>query len=98
MTDLKELTEELLGFSISNDLYRFALKAGMNKLNFIINREGDAAGERRKDYYLAQLIAENVKSTLLTLCFEMQNEKAPRPPASAPKQNITMDSVPHFLS
>jgi hypothetical protein len=36
------------------------------KLNWIIGREGDANGERRKPYYLAKLIEEQTRADALT--------------------------------
>ena len=57
---LKQLAELYLQDFISNDEYTEAETQAKRKLARIIEREGDADGERLKPYYLAQLVAEAV--------------------------------------
>lgn len=89
LKNTRNLTEKLLGHSISNKIFNSALKSATIKLSNIISREGDKDGERRKDFYLAQLIAEDINCKLFSMhctlkCIEKkQKEKAPRLPASA---------------
>lgn len=57
---LKQLVELYLQDFISDDEYTEAEKQAKRKLARIIEREGDADGERLKPYYLVQLVAEAV--------------------------------------
>lgn len=59
---LKTLSEEYLAEPLSDTEYEKAKAQAKRKLARIIEREGDSDGERRKPYYLAQLIAEAVRS------------------------------------
>jgi len=63
---LHELSEKYLGGRIENSEYPRAYRYAKRKLEQIINREGDLNGERRKPYYIAQLIAETVSSNRLS--------------------------------
>lgn len=60
--DLKSLSEQYLSSAISQREFEQAEMQAKRKLARIIEREGDADGERRKPYYLAQLIAEAVRT------------------------------------
>lgn len=60
--DLRALSEQYLPGSIERYEYEEAVEQAKRKLARIIEREGDADGERRKPYYLAQLIAEAVRA------------------------------------
>lgn len=72
--DLKSLSEQYLSSAISQREFEQAEMQAKRKLARIIEREGDADGERRKPYYLAQLIAEAVRSDRLSsLTFELGN-------------------------
>lgn len=51
-----------MGDTITNSEYVEAKKYADRKLKIIIEREGDADGERCKPYYLAQLISETVRA------------------------------------
>ena len=42
------------------------ITAAMNKLERIIAREGDADGERRQTWYIAQLIGEQAAAAAIT--------------------------------
>lgn len=55
------------------------ITAAMNKLERIIAREGDADGERRQPWYLAQLIGEQAATTAITS--EMLARASARPGA-----------------
>lgn len=65
------------------NMKQLAQKAAERKLQWIIDRYGDADGERRKPYYLEQLTQE----AQTAICFkvfglalmELDNEKAPTP-------------------
>jgi hypothetical protein len=50
-------------------------KTAGRKLEWIISREGDANGERRKPYYLAQLIAEAIRAEWLTLYCQIKSDQ-----------------------
>ncbi len=53
-----------------------AIVPAKEKLKRIIEREGDADGARLEPSYLAQLIAENIRSSRMTKkCFDTLNEK-----------------------
>lgn len=63
---MKRETEACLGFEISEEQFsRSADRAG-KKLTSIIERFGDGNGERRKPYYLAQLISEDVRREIFS--------------------------------
>ena len=57
---LKALVEEELGTKISSEEMEKAEHRARQKLDWIIQIEGDANGDRRKPWYLAHLIAEAV--------------------------------------
>nr|UWI04055.1 MAG: hypothetical protein [Bacteriophage sp.] len=59
---LQQQAEFYLGAAIEPQEWDKAKAYAERKLERIIEREGDAGGERRKPYYLAQLIAETVRS------------------------------------
>ena len=60
---------ELVSIYVDNPTYSEivnALKPATEKLERIIGREGYADGARREPSYIAQLIAENIRSTRMT--------------------------------
>lgn len=59
---LQQQAECYLGTAIEPQEWGKAKAYAERKLNGIIEREGDSGGERRKPYYLAQLIAETIRS------------------------------------
>lgn len=63
---MKKLVEKYLGFEVSEEQYQESADAAAKKLVTIIDRFGDEGGERNKPYYLAQLIAEHIRISLLT--------------------------------
>ncbi len=63
---LHALAEKYLGSEIEDDEYPTAYRYAERKLERIIDREGDSGGERRKPYYIAQLIAETVSANRLS--------------------------------
>lgn len=62
LQDLQQQAERYLGTTIEQSEWDKAKTDAEQKLKSIINREGDGNGERRKPYYMAQLIAEAVRS------------------------------------
>ncbi|MCD7891567.1 MAG: hypothetical protein LUG26_07480 [Ruminococcus sp.] len=60
--ELKRQAESYLGTEIKQSEWDSARAYAGRKLKLIIEREGDLDGERRKPYYIAQLIAEAVRS------------------------------------
>lgn len=76
MDEIKALAEKYLGAEISQELFELELPAAMRKLEWIISREGDADGERTKPYYIAQLVAEIIRSDVMTAyCFKCYEDK-----------------------
>lgn len=65
-SQLHALAEKYHGNEIKDDEYTRAYQYAKRKLERIINREGDSDGERRKPYYIAQLIAETVSTNRLS--------------------------------
>lgn len=63
---MRQQAEHYLGAAIEPSEWGEAKEYAERKLDWIINREGDAGGERHKPYYLAQLIAEAVKASRFT--------------------------------
>lgn len=59
---MQQQAECYLGAAIEPQEWGKAKAFAERKLNGIIEREGDCGGERREPYYLAQLIAETVRS------------------------------------
>lgn len=73
--DLYELVLEYEPEATESE-YEAALEPAQRKLDRIIKMEGDDNGERLKDYYLAQLIAEQIRQQRfaeLTCCLSAQN-------------------------
>lgn len=60
---LKRLAEKYLGTAILPHEWNAAKAAAVRKLRWIIEREGDADGNRREPWYLAQLIAETISAS-----------------------------------
>ena len=58
---LREEVESLLGVSIAESVFARAYEHAKRKLARIIEREGDADGERLRPYYITQLTAEAVR-------------------------------------
>lgn len=63
---LRQQAECFLGAEIPPPEWDKATEYAERKLDRIIEREGDCGGERRKPEYLAQLIAETVRSSRLS--------------------------------
>ena len=55
------LVSNLIG-EVTLDEITSALTPAVNKLQWILQREGDAGGERLRPNYLAHLIAEQIKA------------------------------------
>lgn len=70
-----------------------SLKPATEKLERIIQREGDADGARLEPSYIAQLIAENIRSTRMTnKCMARYNEKRRAAKAYAPLTTLSIVS------
>lgn len=78
---LKQLTEEYYGDEIADDEWRQAKADSEVKLQRIIERQGDADGERTEPWYLAMLIAEEIRATRIMYETMVQNrqKKSPQP-------------------
>lgn len=74
MSNLKALAEIELGDSISDHEMKKAEQYARRKLDWIINREGDAQGKRRQPWYLAMLIAETVSQDRFSEICRIHNE------------------------
>lgn len=61
----RKLVEQRLGFEITDGQYEEALEKAGKKLHAIIQRFDDAGGVRRTPAYLAELVAEAIRSELL---------------------------------
>ncbi|WP_206458666.1 hypothetical protein [Anaerovorax sp. IOR16] len=66
MNSLKCLVAEYTQYIFTNEEYINAIKPARNKLERIIDRYGDENGERRKPFYFAQLISEQITSERMT--------------------------------
>lgn len=71
--ELIRLTQNYVESNIYQDEWEEALILALKKLDIIIKKQGDANGKRLEMWYLAQLIAEEIKSnrmmteTLITM-------------------------------
>lgn len=63
---MRQQAEQYLGTQIEPSEWDKAKESAERKLGRIISREGDAGGARREPWYLAQLIAESVRSSRMT--------------------------------
>lgn len=84
---LKQRVEQQLSVSLSDSEYEEAETSAKRKLARIIEREGDADGERLKPYYLVQLISEAITAERFSLyCYLKSLEKKEMPAAKAAGQ------------
>ena len=84
---LKQSVEQQLSVSLSDSEYEEAETSAKRKLARIIEREGDADGERLKPYYLVQLISEAITAERFSLCCYLKAlEKKEMPAAKAAGQ------------
>jgi len=96
---LKELAEKYFGASIPPTEWDEAKAAAERKLDWIISREGDADGDRREPWYLAQLIAEAVRASRFSrFTYELMDmmatlEAKEKPAAKATSNSITSASI-----
>jgi len=72
--EAKNEAEEYLGRSITDAEWEKYLPQAQRKLDFIIDREGDADGERRKPYYIGKLVEEAVGAAALSRWLDSKNE------------------------
>ena len=96
MQDIKAMASKYLGMEIPEDVFQPGLESAQRKLETIIAREGDADGERRKDYYIAQLVAEAIRGELMTCwcCMQIEDKKrtahATGSPSNQPQYSTTV--------
>lgn len=57
---MKEQIEDQLGFSITEEQFQESAERAGKKLDRIISQYGDAAGNRHRPEYLAELIYEDI--------------------------------------
>lgn len=72
---LIDRVEQQLGGVTGREI-AIALPLAMDKLERIIAREGDDDGERLKPYYIAQLVAEQIRSDRAEAYFAKANQKS----------------------
>lgn len=72
---LIERVERQLGYVSGREILT-ALPLAMSKLERIVAREGDDDGERLKPYYIAQLVAEQIRSDRAEVHFATTNKKS----------------------
>ena len=85
--ELKQTVEQELSVFLSDSEYEEAETSAKRKLARIIEREGDADGERLKPYYLVQLISEAITAERFSLyCYLKALEKKEMPAAKAAGQ------------
>lgn len=92
MDEIKMLAEKYLGAKVSQELFETKIPIAQRKLEWVIKREGDAAGERKKPYYLAQLVAEIIRSDVMTMCCMLNYEDKKR----AAQNGQALKPQPHY--
>ncbi len=60
--------------SYTNAEYRIALQLAYKKLNRIIAMYGDGNGERKKLYYIAELVAEQITQNDMAISLKKRKE------------------------
>lgn len=93
---LRPMAERYAGGSITDSEWREAIPQAERKLEWIIQREGDAGGERRKPYYIAQLIAEAVRAARLSLYTRILHELNEEKEAPLAVARGTSQKQPHY--
>lgn len=79
-----------LGREITDAEWNEALPPAQRKLDWIISREGDLDGERRKPYYLGKLVEEHISANaFMAYCTEMSR-------INAEKRRIANETVPAY--
>lgn len=59
--EVRDEASGYLGRELTDAEWEHALPLAKRKLDWIISREGDAGGERRKPYYLGKLVEERIR-------------------------------------
>lgn len=72
---VRQEAERLLGTAVEPWEWESASTYAERKLERIIEREGDAGGERREPWYMAQLIAEAVRGSRLSRLFDLMGRE-----------------------
>lgn len=62
----KKTIEEMIGREINEEDYHLAVGTATKKLQYIIQRYGDANGVRRTPWYLAELVIEALTQKLFS--------------------------------
>jgi len=91
---LRTLAESYMGTAIQECEWIGAVGRAVTKLEWIISREGDAGGERRKPYYIAQLIAEAVRAERFRIYLESRYEDKKRTARAGAQGNS--QNQPHY--
>lgn len=60
LQEVRAEASQYLGREVADDEWKWALPRAARKLKYIIAREGDSGGERRRPYYLAKLVEEAI--------------------------------------
>lgn len=100
LQEVRAEASQYLGREVADDEWRWALPRAARKLNYIIAREGDGGGERRRPYYLAKLVEEAVSAQRFTrYCEEIREiSMAKRKTASEESGHSTTTSVYQITS
>lgn len=75
LRETRSKAEDYLEQSITDAQWEDALQEAQRKLEFIIEREGDADGERRKPYYLGKLVEEIVRMRAFSRCLDIKSKQ-----------------------
>ena len=75
MEALRREAERYLGTEIRLSEWDKAMAYAERKLKWMIAREGDAGGERRESWYLAQLVAETVRGSRISRLLELADRE-----------------------
>lgn len=93
MDEIKSLAEEYLGIPIPQEVFEDVVPQALRKLEWIIDREGDANGERLKPYYLAKLVEEAIRQEVMTIyCMQKFEDKK----RAAHKNADNSNTHPHY--
>ncbi|MDR1630050.1 MAG: hypothetical protein LBS36_07560 [Oscillospiraceae bacterium] len=68
--EVRTEAESFLGKEITDAEWNSAFPMAQRKLDCIIQRFGDANGERRQAYYLGRLVGENIRESAFSAYFE----------------------------
>lgn len=72
--EVKTLVDHYAGCVIPTERIESAMPAAERKLQNLIQRFGDDNGKRRQPYYIAQLIAEQIRSDYYAMKFTLMSD------------------------